>query len=71
MRREMDKVEPRVCRKKGKRLDPTVPRNDEIRTGVSGCFATAARYPLDPSAIDHFLSIDYPGSISILFRRLR
>ena len=27
----------------------------------------AARYPLDPTAIAHFLRIGYPGSISTLF----
>jgi len=34
---------------------------------VSGCFARAVRYPLDPSAIAHFLRVGYPGSISTLF----
>jgi len=53
--------------KKVNDCDRTVARNDEIRTGGSGCFARAARYPLDPTAIAHFLRVGYPGSISTLF----
>jgi len=34
-----------------------VPGNDEISAGVSWRFIRAARYPLNPSAIAHFLGL--------------
>jgi len=39
--------------------NPAVPRDDEISTGVSRRLASAARYPLDPPAIAHFLRPGY------------
>lgn len=37
--------------------NPVVTDDDEIGPGVSGRFAGAARYPLDPSAIAQFLRL--------------
>jgi hypothetical protein len=39
--------------------NPAVPRDDEISTGVSRRLVRAARYPLDPPAITHFLRRGY------------
>jgi hypothetical protein len=39
--------------------NPAVPRDDEISTGVSRRLVRAARYPLDPPAIAHFLRLCY------------
>src|SRR5262249_33463303 len=37
--------------------NPAVPGNDEISPGVSWCITRAARYPLEPPAIAHFLGL--------------
>ena len=39
--------------------NPAVPRDDEISPSVSRRLARAARYPLDPPAISHFLRLGY------------
>src|SRR5438552_10309320 len=39
--------------------NPAVPGNDEISTSVSWRVTRAARYPLDPPAIAHFLRLGY------------
>src|SRR5437868_1254790 len=39
--------------------NPAVPGNDEISTSVCWRLTTAARYPLDPPAIAHFLRLGY------------
>src|SRR5712691_8733743 len=37
--------------------NPAVPGDDEISPGVSGRLTRAARYPLDPPAVAHFLGL--------------
>jgi hypothetical protein len=39
--------------------NPAVPGNDEITTSVCWRLTMAARYPLDPPAIAHFLRLGY------------
>src|SRR5437879_1520654 len=39
--------------------NPAVAGNDEISTSVCWCLTRAARYPLDPPAIAHFLRLGY------------
>src|SRR5437879_3493040 len=39
--------------------NPAIPGNDEISTSVCWRLARAARYPLDPPAIAHFLRLGY------------
>ena len=39
--------------------NPAVPGNDEISAGVSRRLTRAARYPLDPPPIAHFLGLGY------------
>src|SRR5260370_1677441 len=39
--------------------NPAVPANDEISTSVCWRLTKAARYPLDPPAIAHFLRLGY------------
>jgi hypothetical protein len=39
--------------------NPAVPGNDEISTSVCWRLTRAARYPLDPPAIAHFLRLGY------------
>jgi hypothetical protein len=39
--------------------NPAVPGNDEISTSVRWRLTRAARYPLDPPAIAHFLRVGY------------
>src|SRR5258706_15627980 len=39
--------------------NPAVPGNDEISTSVCWLLTRAARYPLDPPAIAHFLRLGY------------
>jgi hypothetical protein len=39
--------------------NPAIAGNDEISTSISRRFTSAARYPLDPPAIAHFLRLGY------------
>ena len=39
--------------------NPAVPGNDGISTSICRRLASAARYPLDPTAIAHFLRLGY------------
>ena len=58
LRFSFDRVS-QLVKKEINSVNPALPGNDEISTGVSRCLARAARYPLDPPAIAHFLGHGY------------